>query len=175
VTIRAAHGAVDTLNTLRHVLHDLDPDVAASGGQALADVVARQMWLPRIARDIIGGFAAAVVLLALVGLYGLISYSIVRQQNELGIRLALGAAPARLLRLVIRQGLTLAAIGIAIGCTLAFGASRSLSALLFEVTPADAGTFVVVPLVVLAFAALASFLPGRRAARIDPVMTLRAE
>jgi putative ABC transport system permease protein len=175
VTIRAAHGAVDTLNTLRHVLHDLDPDVAASGGQALADVVARQMWLPRIARDVIGGFAAAAALLALVGLYGLISYSIIRQQNELGIRLALGAAPARLLRLVIRQGLTLAAVGIAIGCALAFGASRSLSALLFEVTPADAGTFVIVPLVVLALAALASFLPGRRAARIDPVMTLRAE
>jgi putative ABC transport system permease protein len=175
VVIRAQRDPGDVLATLRQVLLDLDPDVAASGGQALADVVARQMWLPRVARDVIGGFAAAAALLALVGLYGLISYSIVRQQNELGIRLALGAAPARLLRLVIRQGLTLAAIGIAIGCALAFGASRSLSALLFEVTPADAGTFVIVPLVVLALAALASFLPGRRAARIDPVMTLRAE
>ena len=175
VVIRAPRDPGDVLATLRRVLLDLDPDVAASGGQALADVVARQMWLPRIARDVIGGFAAAAALLALVGLYGLISYSIVRQQNELGIRLALGAAPAALLRLVVRQGLTLAGIGCAIGCALAFGASRSLSALLFEVTPADAGTFVIVPLVALALAALASFLPGRRAARIDPVMTLRSE
>jgi putative ABC transport system permease protein len=175
VVMRAAPGVPDTLNTLRRVLQSLDPDVAAAGGQALADVVARQIWLPRIARDVIGSFAAAAALLALVGLYGVISYSIVRQRNELGIRLALGAAPAHVFRLVVRRGLVLAGIGSAIGCILAFGASRSLSALLFEVTPADAGTFVVVPLLVLALAALASFLPGRRAARIDPVMTLRAE
>jgi putative ABC transport system permease protein len=175
VVIRATHGSVDTLNTLRRVLQGLDPDVAAAGAQALADVVARQMWLPRVARDIIGAFAASAALLALVGLYGVISYSIVRQRNELGIRLALGAAPARVVRLVVRQGLTLAAAGSAIGCVLAFGASRSLSALLYEVTPADLGTFVEVPLAVLALATLAALVPGRRAANIDPVLTLRAE
>jgi predicted permease len=175
VVIRATHGSVDTLNTLRRVLQGLDPDVAAAGAQALADVVARQMWLPRVARDIIGAFAASAALLALVGLYGVISYSIVRQRNELGIRLALGATPARVLRLVVREGLTLAAVGSATGCALAFGASRSLSALLYEVTPADLGTFVAVPLAVLALAALAALVPGRRAASIDPVLTLRAE
>ncbi len=175
VVIRATQGAGDTLGTLRRVLQSLDPDVAASGGQPLADVVARRMWLPRIARDVIGAFAAAAALLALVGLYGVISYSILRQQHELGIRLALGAAPAQVLRLVLGRGLVLAAIGSGIGCAVAFGASRSLSELLFEVTPADAGTFTLVPLVVIALAALASFLPGRRAARIDPMITLRAE
>jgi ABC-type antimicrobial peptide transport system permease subunit len=133
------------------------------------------MWLPRVARDIIGAFAATAALLALVGLYGVISYSIVRQRNELGIRLALGAAPARVLRLVVRQGLMLAAIGVVIGCMLAFGASRTLSALLFEVTPSDVGTYVMVPVFVLGLAAIASLVPGRRAARIDPAMTLRSE
>jgi putative ABC transport system permease protein len=175
VVIRATHGAADTLSTLRGVLQRLDPDVAASGGQPLADVVARQMWLPRIARDVIGAFATTASLLALLGLYGVISYSILRQQHELGIRLALGAAPAHVLRLVLGRGLVLAAIGTAIGSALAFGASRGLSDLLFEVTPADAGTFILVSLFVLALAALASFLPGRRAASIDPVITLRAE
>jgi putative ABC transport system permease protein len=175
VAVRASAGAGGIANTLRRVLQSLDPDVAASGGQALADVVARQTWLARVARDVIGTFAATAALLALVGLYGVISYSVTRQEGELGIRLALGAAPARVLRLVIRQGLTLAAIGSAIGCALAFAASRSLSALLFEVTPVDAGTFVSVPLAVLVLAAFASFLPGRRAAHIDPVRTLRAE
>jgi putative ABC transport system permease protein len=175
IAVRASDGAGRVANTLRRVLQELDPDVAASGGQALAEVVARQTWLARVARDVIGTFAATAALLALVGLYGVISYSIVQQQGELGIRLALGAAPARVLRLVMRRGLTLAAIGCAIGCALALAASRSLSALLFEVAPVDAGTFVSVPLVVLALAALASFLPGRRAACIDPVRTLRAE
>jgi predicted lysophospholipase L1 biosynthesis ABC-type transport system permease subunit len=174
IVIRA-RGAVDTLNTLRRVLQSLDPGVAAAGGQALADVVARQTWLPRVARDVIGLFAVTAALLALVGLYGVISYSIVRQRNELGIRLALGASRARVLRLVVRQGVVLAAIGSAVGCVIAFGASRSLSAMLFEVTPADAETFLLVPLLVLALAAFAAFLPGRRAASVDPVMTLRAE
>jgi hypothetical protein len=109
VVLRATRGAVDTLDTLRRVLHGLYLDVAASGGQALADVVARQMWLPRVARDIIGTFAVTAALLAFVGLYGVISYSIVRRRNELGIRLALGAAPVRVLRLVVRQGLMLGA------------------------------------------------------------------
>jgi putative ABC transport system permease protein len=175
VVIRATEGTGDTLSTLRRVLQRLDPDVAASGGQPLADVVARQMWLPRVARDVIGAFAATAALLALMGLYGVISYSILRQQNELGIRLALGAAPAQVLRLVLGRGLVLASIGSGIGCALAFGASRSLSELLFEITPADAGTFILVPLLVIALAALASFVPGRRAASIDPVITLRAE
>jgi predicted permease len=175
VVIRATQGAGNSLNTLRRVLQRLDPDVAASGGLPLADVVARQMWLPRVARDVIGAFAATAALLALMGLYGVISYSILRQQNELGIRLALGAAPVQVLRLIVGRGLTLAAIGSAIGCALGFGASRSLSGLLFEVTPADAGTFILVPLLVMALAALASFLPGRRAASIDPVITLKAE
>jgi putative ABC transport system permease protein len=175
IAVRASVGAGGMANTLRRVLQSLDPDVAASGGQALADVVARQTWLALVARDVIGAFAATAALLALVGLYGVISYSIVQQRTELGIRLALGAAPARVLRLVVRQGLTLAAAGAAIGCVLAFAASRTLSALLFEVTPADPATFVGVPLVVLVLAAFASFLPGRRAARIDPVRTLRAE
>ena len=133
------------------------------------------MWLPRVARNVVGMFAASAALLALVGLYGVISYSVVRQQNELGIRLALGAAPGRLVRVIVRQGVTLAAVGIAIGSALAFGASRSLSAFLFEVTPADPETFVIVPLLVAALAVLASFVPGRRAASIDPVVTLRAE
>jgi len=175
VVIRARRDAAHMLNLLKRVLQQLDPDVAPAGGLALADVVARQMWLPRVTRDVITTFAAAAALLALVGLYGVISYSVVRQHTELGIRLALGAAPWRLLRLIVRQGLSLAGIGIAIGCVLAFGASRSLSALLYEVRPGDAETFVIVPLLVATLAVLAAFLPARRAARIDPVMTLRAE
>lgn len=104
-----------------------------------------------------------------------ISYAVTRQRHELGIRLALGATPRRVRRLVVRQGLVLGLAGIALGWVAALAAVRLLTTLLFDVEPVDTTTFVAVPMIVVALAVLASWVPARRAAALDPVIALRAE
>jgi ABC-type antimicrobial peptide transport system permease subunit len=161
--------------TLRRVLAELDPDVPAYDIGTLEDQVARQTWVQRIARDILTAFAATAAFLAVIGLYGVISYAVLRRRHELGIRLALGATPRRVRRLVVRQGLTLGLTGITLGWLVALAAVRLLDTLLFEVEPGDVATFVAAPLVVLVLAVLATWLPARRAAALDPVRALRNE
>jgi putative ABC transport system permease protein len=175
LAIRTAGNAADMIPALRRILAELDPDIPADRVQTLEEVIARQTWVQRIARDILAAFAATAALLALIGLYGLISYSVAQQRHEIGIRLALGAAPRRVLRLVVRKGMTLALAGIAIGSAVAFLTTRLLSQLLFEVEPADSGTFLIVPLAVATLAAAAAAIPARLAASTDPMITLRAE
>jgi putative ABC transport system permease protein len=175
LAIRTAGPAADMIPALRRVLTELDPDVPPFSVETLEEVLARETWVQRISRDIFTAFAATAALLAVVGLYGVISYSVARQRHELGIRLALGAEPRRVLRLVVRQGLVLALCGIAIGWTAALLSSNLLDRLLFEVEAADAATFVIVPLIVAALASLAAFIPALRAAGTDPMIALRTE
>lgn len=141
----------------------------------LDDVIARQTWVQRIARDIVAAFAATAALLAGIGLYGVVSYSVARQRREIGIRVALGASPRRVLRLIVRRGLALAIIGIIVGWSTALLSTGLLRQLLFEVAPVDVATFTLVPLTVIGLASLATFLPARRAASTDPATVLRAE
>jgi putative ABC transport system permease protein len=175
LAIRTAGPPADMIPVLRRVLAELDPDVPAFSVETLDEVLARETWVQRVSRDVLAAFAATAALLAMIGLYGVISYSVARQRHELGIRLALGAAPRRVLRLVVRQGLLLALFGIAIGWGAARLCTRLLRQLLFEVQAADAATFVIVPIVVAALAGLAAFIPARRAAATDPIIALRAE
>ena len=175
VVIKTTGPAVAMIPTLRRVLAELDPDVPAYDIGTLEDQVARQTWVQRIARDILTAFAATAAFLAVIGLYGVISYAVLRRRHELGIRLALGATPRRVRRLVVRQGLTLGLTGIALGWLVALAAVRLLDTLLFEVEPGDVATFVAAPLVVLVLAVLATWLPARRAAALDPVRALRNE
>ena len=175
VVIKAAGAPEDLVPSLRAALGELDPDVPAFSIETLEDVIARQTWVQRIARDILTAFAATAALLVVIGLYGVISYAVTRRRHELGIRLALGATPRRVRRLVVRQGLVLGLAGIALGWVASFAAVRLLTALLFDVEPVDTATFIAVPLVVAGLAVLASWVPARRAAALDPVMALRAE
>jgi putative ABC transport system permease protein len=115
------------------------------------------------------------LVLGIVGIYGVISYAVSQRRREIGIRLALGAPPGELSGMFVRYGLALAGAGAAIGLGAAFGLTRLMKVLMFGVSPVDPLTYAAVPLVLLAAAGLASYVPARRAAAVDPVETLRAE
>jgi putative ABC transport system permease protein len=141
----------------------------------MRQVVDRSVAQPRFTVLLLLAFGGAALLLAAVGVYGVISYAVAQRTREMGVRLALGARGADLVRLVVGQGLGLAAVGVAIGVVAALAASRVLGALLFGVRATDPVTFVAIPLLLLAVAILASALPALRALRADPTAALRAE
>lgn len=124
---------------------------------------------------LLGSFAALALVLAVIGVHGVLSYAVEQRRRELGIRMALGAQRSRVLAMVVRQGMTLSLVGIAIGVAGALAVTRLLGSLLFGVGPTDAVTFALVALVIALAAALASFLPARAATAIDPATSLRAE
>jgi len=129
----------------------------------------------RVAALVTAVLGAVGLLLAVVGLYGIMAYSVQRRSREMGIRLALGAQRATLVGIVVREGLTLAVLAIAIGLLLAAGAAQAIKGFLFNVDPFDIATFAGMALVFLLIASLASYLPARRAAVSDPVSALKAE
>jgi len=123
----------------------------------------------------LGAFAAIALAMAVVGLYGVLSYVVARRTHEIGIRLAMGAPRGQVLTMVLRHGLTLASAGIALGLVVSFAVARLMSGLLYDVQPTDPLTFVAAPLTLLTVAALASLLPALRAVRVSPTRALRME
>jgi ABC-type antimicrobial peptide transport system permease subunit len=124
---------------------------------------------------LLGVFAGLAVILAMAGVYGVMAYTVGQRSGEIGLRMALGANTSDVLRLVIRQGLTLAAVGLAIGLAGAFAASQLLTSMLFEVTPNDPVTYAGVAVVLTVVTLAASYIPARRAANVDPLVALRQD
>ena len=153
----------------------LDPALPVVSYRTMEDVRAGSVALPRLMTALLTGFAAVALLLAAVGVYGLTSYTVGRRTREFGIRVALGAEPTQVSRLVIGQGLRLAAAGVAVGLIGAAASSRLLSGLLYEVDPLDPVTLVTVSLFLGIVAVLACVAPALKAVRADPVASLRAE
>lgn len=120
-------------------------------------------------------FAGIALVLAAIGIYGLMSYSVEQQRQEVGIRMALGAGRSEVLKLIVKQGMAPACLGVLVGLIIAFGVTRLLSSLLFGVRAADPISFSVVAVVLTAVALLATYIPARRAMRVDPVIALRQE
>ena len=141
----------------------------------LPDVLNKSVAQPRFRTLLLGLFAAMGLMLAAVGIFGVISYSVSRRTHELGIRMALGAQPGSVLGMILRETLTLTLIGVAVGVSCALAAARLITHLLFKVTPYDPVTLALVSLVLVAVGALAGYIPARRGMRVDPVVALRHE
>jgi ABC-type antimicrobial peptide transport system permease subunit len=160
---------------MRQEIQALDPNLAVFSVSTMTEQVKRALLLPRVAATLFGVFGATGLVLSTVGLFGLMSYTVRRRTNEIGIRLALGAEPRRVLRLMSRQGLVITGAGLVAGGALALGASRVLSAFLFGVDARDVLVFIATPLILLAVALVAILIPAWRAARISPLVALRYE
>jgi putative ABC transport system permease protein len=160
---------------LRGLLPKLDPAQAPLEVKLLTDYVTRATATPRFTAGLIGSFAALALLLAGFGLYGVMAYSVVHRQREIGIRMALGAQPADVRSLVVRQAVRVGSLGLGIGLVGALAATRVLGSLLFDVSVADPLTYGAVSALLLAVVLAAAYLPARRATRIDPMVSLRSE
>ncbi len=160
---------------LRAALSAIDPQLPLANVQTLEEIVHESTATRRFTLLLLGAFAGLALMLALVGIYGVMSYSVSRQTAEIGVRMALGADRASVMRLVLVQGLRPVAIGIAVGLAGAFLLSRFIATLLFGVTPRDPLTYVLVAALLLATAVIACIVPARQALRIDVVSALRAE
>ena len=141
----------------------------------MTQVLSTAVATPRFRTLLVGVFAALALALAMAGVYGVMAYAVSRRTSEIGVRIAMGASRPAILRLVLGQGLQLAAAGIAIGSVLAFALSRALRSMLFAIGPTDPIVFVGVPILLLVTAAAATAIPALRASRIDPIQALRAE
>ena len=159
----------------RSQVQSIDPTIPVANIRTMEDVVGEAVREPRFTTVLMGIFAALALVLAAIGLYGVISYSVTQRQHELGLRMALGARPADVWAMVLREGMTLSLTGAAIGFVAALFLARYLSTLVFGVSTHDAVTFGLVPLVVCAVTALACYLPARRATKVDPMVALRYE
>ncbi len=160
---------------LRQTAASLDPNVPLFDARTLGEYVGDEIAPTRFTMTLASAFAVVALVMAAVGLYGVISYSVTQRASELGVRVALGAHDGAILRLVLRQGAAMAGLGIAIGLIASFGLTRTIRSLLVGVAPLDAPTLVGVSLLLAAVTMVASYFPARRAARLDPVVALRKE
>ena len=156
-------------------IHRVDPDQAISDVQTMDEILSDSVARPRFQVVLLLVFAAIAVLLASIGVYGVVSYSVAQRTREIGIRMALGARAADVSRLVLREGLLLSCLGAAAGLAAAWASTRVLRSLLFEVTPTDPLTLGAVVCLLMAVALAATLLPARRAAKVDPMVILRYE
>jgi predicted permease len=160
---------------VRGALKPLDPNIAASEFRPLETLVDKAVSPRRFVVILLSGFSSFALILASLGIYAVISYSVSQRTHEFGIRMALGAAPRDLLRLVLRKGIILAAAGAAAGLVGALGLTRMMGSMLYNVPPNDFATFVTVGLVLASVALAANYVPARRATKVDPVVALRYE
>jgi putative ABC transport system permease protein len=163
------------VDDLRAIMKRIDPLVPVYLVGPLQDRIATTLEQRRFTTLLLSSFAALALFLAAIGIYGVLSYTVSQRTQEIGIRMALGGKPSQVLGLILGYGLRLAVVGTVVGVGGAFAISRLLRSLLFGVTPTDAATYALAPMVLIAMALLASYIPAARATRIDPVVALRYE
>jgi len=164
-------------SSIRNEIHALEPNVAIFNVQAMPELIAASpaAFMRRFPATLIGVFAGLALLLSSIGIYGVVSYSVSQQTHYIGVRMALGAGAADILKLVLKQGLFLAFAGIAVGVAASLGLMRLLQSLLFGVQTTDPSTFAIVVGTIFVVAVLASYVPARRATKVDPLVALRYE
>jgi putative ABC transport system permease protein len=160
--------------TARRIVREIDPEVAPRS-RRLGEIYADSLAARRFQILLLGIFGATALLLAVVGIYGVVSFQVARRTREIGVRIALGATGDNVVRLIARRGLLLVGLGLALGLAGALAGTRLMQSLLYGVTTSDPVTFLAVPLLLALVALLACVPPALRAARIDPMLALRAE
>jgi putative ABC transport system permease protein len=175
LAIRTSADPSGMTSAVRGELRTLDPTLPVFNVQTMQDVLYGSVAQPRFRTFLIGMFAGLALLLAALGLYGVVAYSVSQRTTELGVRVALGAQPASILKLVVFRATGLAAIGLGIGIAATLAGSRVLSQFLFGVRTSDPITLAITCLIILLVAFMASLIPALRAAKVDPAIALRAE
>jgi putative ABC transport system permease protein len=171
--VRTAVDPHSLVSAVRAQIAAIDPEQPVTGIQTIDELLDTSRAQPRFTMLLLGAFSATALVLAVVGIYGVLAYSVTQRQQEMGVRLALGATRANILRLIVGQGLLLALVGVGTGLTAALALTRVMASMLYGVSARDFTTFALAPLAFVAIALLASYLPARRATRADPREALR--
>ena len=173
VVLRTAGDPLSLAAPLRAVAASVDPDVPVAGTRPMTEVVDTALTAPRLTSQVLGGFAAVALLLSALGLFSLLVYLVTQRTQEIGIRMAIGASTAEVVRFVFLEGMRVTFVGLGLGLVLSALAAKSVSSLLYGVTPWDPVTWLIAPAVLMVVAGLASVVPALRAAAIDPLRALR--
>jgi putative ABC transport system permease protein len=175
VVLKTAVPPASVGEAARRAVHDVDPNLPVSQVRTLEQIVSRSISQPKFYMTLLAAFAGLALVLAAIGIFGVLSYAVAQRTREIGIRMALGAQESTLVGLVVREAMLLAAAGVALGLMAAFAVSRSLATFLFQTPPTDPLTFTAVAGLLAIVALTASYIPARRATRVDPLVALRAE
>lgn len=175
VVIHSTREPQSVIADARQAIRELDPDLAIAHVMTLDDVVAESVSQPRFYMTLLSAFAVVAIVLASIGIYGVIAYLVGQRSREIGIRIALGASPSRVMRMVVSEGVAMVAVGIGVGVVGAVALTQLMRALLFNTKSTDPMTYLLVTLVLAAVAMLASSVPALRAANVDPALAMRAE
>jgi predicted permease len=175
LVIHTATDPAGMVSTIRAEVAAVDKNLPLFAVKTMPEQVATTLWQQRMAASLIGVFGALALVLAAIGLYGVIAHSVAQRTREIGIRMALGADSGNVLGLIVKQGFKLAITGVGVGLAAALALSRLMSSLLYEVSATDPATFIVAPVTLICVALLASFIPARKATKVDPMVALRHE
>jgi putative ABC transport system permease protein len=175
LAIRSPQESAALTRTVKSRLWKIDSQIPATKVRSMAEVISTSVATERFNMLLLGIFAGLALVLAGIGIYGVVAYSVTQRTHEIGIRIALGAQSKDVLRLVISQGMSLVVIGLVIGLATAFGLTRLMRTLLFNISPGDPATFALVAAVLTVIALLACFIPARRATKVDPMISLHYE
>jgi ABC-type antimicrobial peptide transport system permease subunit len=175
LVVRTRGDSYGALDAVRAVVRRADPTLAVSQVQTLDEVLARTVGQPKLVMTLLGVFAGVALLLAVIGVYGVLTYTVSARTREIGVRMALGAERGSVVSMIVRQGLAMTGAGLVVGLGAALALSRGLESLLYGVPPRDISTFAVVAGLFAVVALAAAWLPARRAAATDPVRALAGQ
>jgi ABC-type antimicrobial peptide transport system permease subunit len=171
--VRSTADPAQAIGAVQRELRALDPHVPLENASSIENLIDQSLWMMKIAAGLLAVFGALALVLAGVGLYGVVAYSVNQRRRELGVRMALGAARGDVVSLVLRGGIRVVTIGLIAGLGLSLAVSRALASLLLEINATDPISFAGASLLLVGVALVGSYLPARRASRFDPVVTLR--
>jgi putative ABC transport system permease protein len=175
MVIRTNGDLMSLANIARNEIHSVDPTIPVTNIRTMDEVFSASIEQQRFSMLLVGLFGALALVLAGIGIYGVMGYAVSQRKHELAVRMALGAKTSQVLQLVLKDGLVLASLGVAVGIAGAFGLTRLMNSLLFDVKPTDGPTFMAIAALLMFVALLASYIPARRATKVDPLVALRSD